>query len=401
MNELLIRGVRVVLPDRVIDSGWVLVSGGLIAEVGEGPPPDAEEILDGEGRWLLPGLIDIHNDAIEREMEPRPRALFPLPLALNSLENRLVSHGITTIFHSLAFMDGRKGLSRAAKVRSAAIEIARLAADMSIRHMVHARCEIPEPGYGDMIEELAGRGQIHLLSVMDHTPGQGQYKDVERFARFLGDQYHMKIEDANRVIRERQAAAEATDRERYVARIIAIAAAHGIPLASHDDDSVDRILTRKEQGIRMSEFPVDLDVALHAASEGMFVVVGAPNIVLGGSNTGNMRAMDAVVRGAAQIVCSDYYSPAVLASVFRMAAAGLPMHHAVRMATLNPARAVGLGDSLGSIESGKRADLVVVEETEDLQVVAAALVEGRKVFEKTHGRVTDLTRTVEDATYAS
>lgn len=390
MGSLLIENARVVTPGAVLDPGYVVVSGSSIEEVGlydtvesdrRTRVPSVTDRIDANGRWLLPGLIDLHNDGIEREVEPRPNAVFPLEIALVGLENRLLSHGVTSIYHCLAFMDGRGGVSRAERIDSAVEHVARLESSLTIRHRIHARYEITETHYAETVSALADGGKVQLVSVMDHTPGQGQYRDLEHLKTYYQQKLDMGAVAVAQRIQERIDRAQAVDTEPSIDRVVDAARANGVPVASHDDDSVEKVLRMREKGVTISEFPVELVAAEAAAQHDLHVVVGAPNVLLGKSNSGNMRAIDAVRSGAAHALCSDYYSPSMLHAVFRLMDI-MPAHQAVGMATIGPARAAGIDSELGSIETGKRADLILVSEHFDRPEVRLAIVDGAIVYRK-------------------
>jgi alpha-D-ribose 1-methylphosphonate 5-triphosphate diphosphatase len=305
VNELIVRNARVVTPGEVLEPGCLAVREGRIAAVGREGPAGGREEIDAGGAWLLPGLVDLHNDALEREIEPRPRAVFPLPLALACFETRLVSLGITTIFHSLAFMEGRTGMARAEKLEAMILELARLERTGSIRHLLHARYEIVEPGFAGLLARLLEAGQVHLVSFMDHTPGQGQFRRLEHFVSFMRSEYQLGEQDIEQLVHRLARQREAPEAAEALMRVVEAAARAGVPMASHDDDTEAKVGAMADLGVRISEFPVELAAAREATRRGLAVAVGAPNLLLGGSNTGNMRALDAVGEGSAQILCSD------------------------------------------------------------------------------------------------
>jgi alpha-D-ribose 1-methylphosphonate 5-triphosphate diphosphatase len=388
MNDLVLFNARVVTPTEVLEEGRVAVRDGRIAEVrraGAGPG-GGRACRDAEGGWLMPGLVDLHNDALEREIEPRPRAVFPLPLALFAFESRLVSLGITTIFHSLSFMEGRAGMARREKLEAMVRELARLENAGVIRHRLHARYEIVEPAFAELLTRLLEQGQVHLVSFMDHTPGQGQFRRLENYVNWVRGEYHLGENDIEQLIRRIGEQRQAPETAEALTRVMEAASRAGVPMASHDDDTEDKVAALAELGVGLSEFPVELTAAQAAFRRGLRVAVGAPNLLLGGSNTGNMRARDAIEAGAADILCSDYHAPAMLPALFALAREGvLALPQAVRLATLNPAQALRLGEELGSLEEGKLADLLLVVEQEGFPVVRAAWVGGRLVYEREVG----------------
>lgn len=388
MRDTILTNVRIVTPIAVIEGGTVTVKAGRIASLirGRARHTSDAEVVDGQDRLLMPGFIDLHNDGIEQEIEPRPRAVFPLAVALQSLETQLVGHGITTIFHSFSFMDGREGTLHPEGLEPAIRELNRLRRTGIIRHLVHARFEMVEVHHFDRLRRLIDDRQVSLVSLMDHTPGQGQYRDVQHLVNYYVRKYNSPRGEIDALIAEREKKAGDPAVEETLDRLAAHARAAGLPLASHDDDSADKVARMKAHGVTISEFPVDMSAALAAARWGMHVAVGAPNVLRGQSTTGNLSGLDAIGRNAVDILCSDYYSPSLLHAVFRLSHERImPLPDAVRMVSRNPARAVGMGAYLGSLEVGKLADMILVNEGAGNPSVVAAWVGGQRVYEKHDG----------------
>ncbi len=388
MKDTIISNVRIVTPIAVIEGGTLTVKDGRISSLIRGharQSSDAEEV-DGQGRLLMPGFIDLHNDGIEQEIEPRPRAIFPLSVALQSLETQLVGHGITTIFHSFSFMDGREGTLHPEGLEPAIRELNRLRRTGVIRHLVHARYEMVEVHHFDRLRRLIDDRQVNLVSLMDHTPGQGQYRNPQHLVNFYVRKYNSPRGEIDALIAEREKKAGNPAVEETLGRLAAYARAAGLPLASHDDDSAEKVARMKRHGVTISEFPVDMSAALAAAQWGMHVAVGAPNVLRGQSTTGNLSALDAIRRNVVDILCSDYYSPSLLHAVFRLVNDKImPLPDAVRMVSRNPARAAGMSEYLGSLEVGKRADMLLVNEGDGSPSVVAAWVGGHRVYERHDG----------------
>lgn len=384
-RRTLIRNAVVVLPDVAVE-GWLLVEDGRIAAVGAGragrPGPGVEDV-DAAGCTVIPGFIDLHSDVIEREVEPRPGALFPVELATRELERKLAGHGITTIFHSVSFAKQELGV-RSHDLAARLVETVRAQADTAlIRTRVHLRYEVTDWAALPVVRDLLRRRWVDLLSFMDHTPGQGQFRDIEQYRRWLEKSYGIGETEFRDLMARKTADRRSLDTD--LAALAAEARACGVPLASHDDDTPEKVDLVRNWGVGICEFPVCLEAARRAAEHGMVVCVGAPNVVRGGSQANNLRALDAIQAGVAHVLCSDYYPPALLHAVFRLAAGLLTLPQAVAMATLRPARAVGLDGDLGSLEVGKLADLVLVRTVDSLPVVAAVMVGGRWVYRVVYG----------------
>jgi alpha-D-ribose 1-methylphosphonate 5-triphosphate diphosphatase len=371
--------VNLVTPFGVLEQGYLRIEEGTIVEMGQGKSPCD---IDGQGCYVLPGLIDLHGDMIERDIEPRPKAFFPTDVTLLELDKRLAALGITTAYASLSFADTRSRENLPAEIRAKqTIELIhclqnRLLVDMKI----HARLEVSNHRALEVIQMLLEHDQIHLLSLMDHTPGQGQYRDIEHHISYVSawqgidaDTYRAQL-----LARLEKSKEHPTDWEALNA-LCKIAERKGVTLASHDDDTVHKVDFVSSLGITISEFPVTLEAAHEAKRRGMMTVMGAPNAYRGVSNSGNLSALGALKENALDILASDYYPAAMLHSVFKLEQENLlPLHEAVRLVSTNPAQAMGL-DGLGSIELGKQADIVLVDKTSPVHV-RGTLRAGRVIF---------------------
>ena len=379
---LLIQHGTVVAPGTLLENHDVRVEGDTISAMGAGLEVRAgDTVVDASGAWVTPGLIDIHADYIEHMAAPRPTAHMDFPLALREAERELLGHGITTMFHSLSFYgsnDFGANPVRSPENSRRLIDLIHRShgAEHLIRHRFHARYEIDNLGMIDELEALIGEGKVHLLSFMDHSPGQGQYRDLELYKLILKGYRKLGEGDADQIIAESRGRAKLPFET--LKRVADGARARGLAVASHDDDTVEKLDVVQALGSTISEFPITLEVALEARRRGLDTVAGAPNVLLGGSHSGNLSAADAIVAGAIDVLCSDYYPASLLHAVFRLyRERGLSLPEAFRLVTLNPARAVGLADRLGSVEVAKAADLLVVRTLDDgFPYVSKALVAG-------------------------
>lgn len=355
---------RLVLEDQVVEQDiWIendrIVALGSYRENGVSP-----ELIDADGGLVLPGLIDIHSDYIERMINPRPTALLDFGMSLHELERMLLSQGITTMYHSLSLYKeevfGHRAIRQPDNVRRLMDFFSDLRDETQlIRHRFHCRLEIDNLDQLVFIEQSIAQGKIHLLSFMDHTPGQGQYRDLEVYRKTLQDyagDSPEKIEE--KIIRVQQRPKLTMDR---LAELSEFSHRAGVVVASHDDDTLDKLSLVATMGISISEFPITLEVALAARQRAMHVVLGAPNVLLGGSHSGNVSAKEAIAHGACNILCSDYYPAALIHSVFQLAQElDRPLPDMVRLASLGPAQALGLESDYGSVAVGKKADLLIV-----------------------------------------
>jgi alpha-D-ribose 1-methylphosphonate 5-triphosphate diphosphatase len=379
---LLIQHGTVVAPDALLEDFDVRVEGGTIAEIGRDLASAGETVIDAAGAWVTPGLIDVHADYIEKMAAPRPTALMDFPLALREAERELLGHGITTMFHSLSFYGSNDFEANPVRSSENSRRLIGLIdrshkGEHLIRHRFHARFEIDNLAMVGELEALIGEGKVHLLSFMDHSPGQGQYRDLELYKLILKGYRKLADGEADQLIQTSQARAKVPFET--LKRLADLARSRGLAVASHDDDSVEKLDVVQALGSTISEFPITIEVALEARRRGLNTVAGAPNVLLGGSHSGNLSAAEAILAGAVDVLCSDYYPASLLHAVFRLHRTwGLPLAAAFRLVTLSPAQAVGMAGRLGSVEAGKAADLLVVRTLGDgFPYVSRAVVDGR------------------------
>lgn len=370
-------GARIVLANEVVENGSVAFEDGRITEIGGTALPGDTEI-DLHGALLLPGLVDLHGDAIEKEVEPRPNAFFPLPVALASIDRRSITSGITTAFHGLSFADGELGVRDIVVAEQVARALRAHAPRALADNRVHVRYEITDPKSFGVVERLITEGIAGLLSFMDHTPGQGQFKDVASYKAYFGKVYRTDDQALDTLISAKEKeAAHALARMEELARH---ARRHGVAMAGHDDEGAERIALMTRLGATISEFPCDLATARDAHAKGLAPLFGAPNVVRGKSLSGALSAREAIVSGVAACLCSDYAPQAMLPAVgVLVSELGLSWPEAVRLVSANPARAAGLVDR-GEIAVGKSADLIVVGEIDGTLVADAVWRNGRMVY---------------------
>ena len=368
MQSFAIVNATVILPDCVLAGGAVLVRDGRIADVvsaGRLPGAGAAVQIDVAGAYLLPGIVDLHNDGFEYEIDPRPGANIPLPLAFATYERRLVSAGVTTVFHAISFMNRLSTGRTVARAERAATFIARFRNEgfRPLDHQILHRLDIWSPAFLDAVFASVDRMPVRYLSLNDHTPGQGQFHDIDGYiVRMKAYEETRGTSPLDVDAMMQSIAKRAADTETLPAiygRLRAETAKQPIVLATHDDDSASKTDFGWGLGARVGEFPVALEAARRQRELGMPIVVGAPNIVRGGSQSGNLDARALIQHGLADIICADYHAPSLLPAAFRLADEGvLDLAAAIRMLTLNPARAVGLTDR-GAIAPGLVADLAI------------------------------------------
>lgn len=358
-DPLLLTHAKVVLADEIGDNLAILIEDGRIAALDPLSSGDAR-VIDLSGRLLMPGMIDLHCDALEKEVEPRPNVHFPLDFACAQADKRNAAAGITTVFHALSFANHELGVRNNAFAAEIARAIHAWQPHALIDNRVHARYEVTDESAPALLRALIENADAHLLSFMDHSPGQGQFRDVEAYRIYLARTYKTDETTLDEILARKIEAAEgAMVRMEALAQL---ARDRGVSIASHDDDSPEKVAVLKGLGAAISEFPINLETARAAREQGLATLFGAPNILRGRSQSGNMRALDAVIAGVADCLCGDYSPAALLPSVMKLPeAADISLPRAVALVTRNPARAAGLDDR-GEIAVGKRADLVAVKQ---------------------------------------
>lgn len=368
--------LKLVLPDRVLERGSMRLEDGFIAEIAEGDVPGG---LDCKGLTALPGIIDMHGDMLERELEPRPGTMFPVELALNELDKRLVGNGITTAYAAISFADG-PGLRSERRALDLIGAIHRFRLRLLTDLKVHARFEVTTPHAALILMKKVARDEIHLVSLMDHSPGQGQFRDMETYVRYYSKWLGSTSEQVETIARQRAEVALQGPKAWQIGREVAeVARRQGIPLASHDDDTAQKIDLMADLGTSISEFPVTLEAAREAKRRGMWVVMGAPNALRGGSHSGNLSALDGIAAGVVDGLAADYHPASLVQCAFRLAADGLlPLHESAKLVSQNIAAMCGLDDR-GRLEPGFRADVVLVEEG-DCPRVRATIRQGRRAY---------------------
>ncbi len=350
-----LENAKIVLPDQTLEHGHVRLEDGFIAEITDVLPHHNLKSLDLSGCTLLPGIVDIHGDMLERELEPRPNTQFPTEIALVELDKRLASNGITTAYAAVALADG-PGLRSEARAENLIKAIEQAKHQLRTKILIHVRFEISVPSGVPMLKRLLEQNLVQMVSLMDHTPGQGQFRNLEYYVEYM-----TKWLGGNRQAAEETAKAHLeTPISWEVAQgITDLARAKGIPLASHDDDTPEKIAVMHQMGVGIAEFPVTLEAASAAHDMGLKVIMGAPNALRGGSHSGNLSALEGIKAGVVHGLCADYHPASLLHAALRMANEGMALHRAVELITLQPALAAGL-DNTGAIKTGLQADLTLL-----------------------------------------
>ena len=377
-NELILGNAQVVTAESVI-TGAVRIADGRITAVepGAGKPASAQDL---DGDYLLPGLVEIHTDNLEKHFEPRPNAVWPSALAaVLAHDAQIVGAGITTVLDAVCVGDYQASGKRRRILAESIDSVAKARAADLLRadHLFHLRCETSDPGVVEMFEPYADHPLLRLVSLMDHTPGQRQWRDLESYRTFHRDKAWSDAEFGDVVARHKEQMARHSDVNRR--KILDLCRGLDVPLASHDDTTEEHVEQAYAEGIAISEFPTTLPAAKTARTHGMMNVMGAPNVVRGGSHSGNVSALALAEAGLLDALSSDYVPVSLLHAAFLLhQRAAMRLPDAVRTVALNPARAIGLTDR-GEIAPGQRADLIRVRLHDGLPIVREAWRQGRRV----------------------
>ncbi|PQV49881.1 alpha-D-ribose 1-methylphosphonate 5-triphosphate diphosphatase [Paraburkholderia sp. BL21I4N1] len=376
---MLIRNARIVTRDEVF-TGVVHVEDGVIRDVERGTTA-AREAEDWDGDYLLPGLIELHTDNLEKHLAPRPGVQWNTDAAFVIHDAQVAAAGITTVFDALAIGSRSNVGLRGRDVQTQCAEsLSRLSERNLLRaeHFLHLRCEIATADVVELFDSLCAHPLLRLASVMDHTPGQRQWHDREQWRRFQERNGKLSDEHVATALTElsiEQARYADTHRREIVERCNRL----GIPVASHDDTLVEHVEQARAEGIVLAEFPTTRVAAEAAREHGISTIMGAPNIVRGGSHSGNVSALELAEANLLDILSSDYVPSSLLTAVFELVAkAGWTLPRAMATVSAEPARTAGLHDR-GAIEAGLRADFVRVTMLDTLPVPRATYRGGARI----------------------
>ncbi|HEX5325034.1 MAG TPA: alpha-D-ribose 1-methylphosphonate 5-triphosphate diphosphatase [Acetobacteraceae bacterium] len=365
-----------VLPDAVL-RGTVVMAGARIIDVqpGRAAHPAA---LDLDGDTLIPGVVDLHTDNLERQVEPRSNARWPSRSAMLAHDAQCAAAGVTTVLDALCVgnLNFEKDRVRTFRDGVADLDVLTAAALLKSEHFLHLRCEIPAADMLALFDSVADHPRLRLVSLMDHTPGVGQFADLDRY-RALRRQGGVSDEEVERriaVLQQNRARLRDPQRRALLDRVTG----RTIALASHDDRTAADVAENAADHIGVSEFPVTMCAARAAKAAGMQVVAGAPNVVRGGSHSGNVPAAVLLREAAVDALASDYVPPSLIEAAFRCAEDGIPLPAAIALVTDRPAQIAGLLDR-GRIAPGQRADLVRVRLHQALPVVRQVWRSGERV----------------------
>src|SRR5690554_1237057 len=380
MTEQVFTNARIVTATEVV-SGTVQIKDGQIADVSLGrcSLPRAQDF---NGDYLLPGLVELHTDNLEKYMNPRPGVDWPSESAVLAHDAQVIAAGITTVFDALSIGDvsPRGNRLRQLPVMLGAISQAERDGHMRADHRLHLRCELSHEKTLDLFNELVEAPLVQLVSVMDHSPGQRQFVKLEKYREYYQGKYNLSDQEMNDFIDQHQQNSQRYS-DSYRRSIVQHCRERTLSVASHDDATVEHARESADYGMSIAEFPTTVEAAGASHQFGLKVLMGAPNIVRGGSHSGNVAASKLAEQGVLDILSSDYYPSSLLqaAGILAESVPGYDMPKAVASVSLAPARAAGLLDR-GEIRVGLRADLVRVTARTKHLAVGQVWRGGERVF---------------------
>jgi len=362
-----------VLIDNDFTPATLVLAGGKIQEI----QPYTGEGIDCGDLLVVPGFVDLHSDTIEKEVEPRSGVFFPIEGAIRELDKKLAIVGITHFFHAISFEEDIPGKIRNPKTAEQIVRtIKRLNPELLINHYVLLRYEISAPEAYPIVKSLIEEGYVDLFSIMDHSPGRGQFKTFESWKAFYAQNYNLD----DKALEELKNKKLSGDKEGCALKLIQLARKHGIKIASHDDDSPEKIKFNLQQEITISEFPLNLPTAQFAHQHGITIGMGAPNVVRNKSQSGNVPARKLIKHGVCDYLCSDYYPGSLLRAVFSLhQEMNFSLAQSFQFITSNPARAVTI---YHSIAKDSPANLAIINPQPSNPEVVATIAKGKFAYLK-------------------
>jgi alpha-D-ribose 1-methylphosphonate 5-triphosphate diphosphatase len=382
VTDIFLEGGRALIGAELVETS-LAVSAQDVARI-DAPRGRARLALDARNLLVLPGIVDLHGDAFERQMMPRAGVDFPIDVALADSDRQAISNGITTVFHATTW-SWEPGLRSGDNARRLLEAIERQRPQFAADTRFHLRHETYNLDAENEIGQWLAEGRVDLFAFNDHMDGTVGDMAKPRKRNRMVERTGLTSEDFDRLVAH--IVSRASDVPASITRLAAAAHAAGVRMLSHDDATPAMRREFREMGVRIAEFPINEETARDAAANGDAIVYGAPNVVRGGSHTGWTRASDMIAKGLCSVLASDYYYPAPLLAAFRLAADGvLPLTEAWKLVSAAPARATGLADR-GFLAEGRRADILLVDDTLPLRPRLVAVIAAGKLV-----HLTDATR---------
>lgn len=377
-QDTILANAKLVLPAEVV-TGHVVLRDGMISEIGTGASVPAGA-LDCRGDFLAPGLIELHTDNLERHISPRPKVPWPHGPAILAHDRELAGTGITTVFDAMRVGSIPSGKGRYLKyARELSSEMLALRAQgvLKISHFLHLRAEICSETLTDELAEFTPDDRVGIVSLMDHTPGQRQFRDIDKMKAYVMGKNNLTEDEFAAHVEKLQGLQDRLG-AKHEAAAVAEAGRLGAVLASHDDTTSDQVTTSANHGVAVAEFPTTVEAAETCRDKDIAIIMGAPNLVRGGSHSGNVAAKDLAERDLLDILSSDYVPAALLMSAVQLGNMWGDMARGIATVTRTPAKSVGLQDR-GEIVVGKRADLVRFAQMDGGAVAREVFSLGRQV----------------------
>jgi len=335
---------------------------------------------DWEGDYLLPGMVELHTDNLEKHLTPRPKVNWPILPAIIAHDAQVAAAGITTVLDALGvgdMMDPESVRSTAVTTCIENLHRARMSGVLRADHFLHLRLELAVPNLLDMFSPYVGDPALKLVSLMDHTPGQRQWTNLEHYRVYTAGKRGWSNEKVDATVDEcieRQVLYAAANRR----SVVASCKAAGKTLATHDDTTAEHVMEGVAEGIKICEFPTSLDAAKTARAHGLGIIMGAPNVIRGGSHSGNVSAAALARADLLDVLSSDYVPASMLHGAFMLhQKEGLDFSKTINMVSRNPARMIGFDDR-GEIAAGLRADFLRVRVIDDIPIVMQVWKAGRR-----------------------
>ena len=373
---LTIRNARIVTAQEEFIGSLSAVDG-MIDSVSIGASQVGE---DWEGDYLLPGLVELHTDNLEKHLMPRPKVSWPILPAIMAHDAQIAAAGITTVLDALGVGDIDPESVRSTLLASCIVNLQRARATRLLRvdHYLHLRLELAEENLLDMFTPFLGDSTLKLVSLMDHTPGQRQWTDISHYRTYTTGKRgwsNEKVDSMLEDLLERQCLYAAENRRKIVSSCHAVA----MPMATHDDTTLAHVTEGVAEGIKICEFPTTLLAAQAARQHGLGIIMGAPNVIRGGSHSGNVSAIGLARADLLDVLSSDYVPASLLHAAFMLQKEGFSLPKSINTVSLNPARMIGFDDR-GEIATGLRADFLRVRLVDDIPVIMQVWKDGRRAI---------------------
>ncbi|MCF2145727.1 alpha-D-ribose 1-methylphosphonate 5-triphosphate diphosphatase [Desmonostoc muscorum LEGE 12446] len=377
-GKVAIQGADVLAPEGWIKDAIVLIEDGRFISINQGSP-NGFDFVNAKGLQMLPGIIDLHGDAFERMICPRPGVNFPLAMAIAENDRNLLSAGITTFFCSItdSYEPGLRSRDSARALIEFILGTGKQV--LNCNHRIHIRHEEANTkGHQELCDWLIS-GRVQLLSINDHLPPAGNEQILSRYLNGLRRRISMSEEEIKEFIIQVQE--QRDEGYEQVEQLVQLAHTYRIPLASHDDDSEEKVAESQRRQVAIAEFPGSIALAAQSRAYGAAVLMGAPNLVRGGSHVGYMSVAEAAENDVLDCLCSDYHYPSLFHAPFKLAELGLmSFEQAWTLVSSRPAAAAGISDRKGKILPGLDADFLLVSPNNSLPTaIASVYITGQEV----------------------